>query len=217
MGICYVIGAGDFGSGTIERQEGDYIIAGDGGFRYCRKKGIWPDLVVGDFDSLGYLPEHPNVLAAKPEKDDTDMRLAVREGLRRGFRQFRIFGGTGGRLSHTMANIQLLAELAGEGIQAELVGEKKCEMLFPNCSGESMSRQGFWKVLKGYARQAGITGDITPHTLRHSFAAHLIQNGAYLKSVQEMLGHSDISTTQMYLNLNVNKMRDVYMNAHPRQ
>lgn len=95
-------------------------------------------------------------------------------------------------------------------------GDRDVEELFTNCSGRPMSRQGFWKVLKGYARQAGITGEITPHTLRHCFAAHLIQNGADIKSVQEMLGHADISTTQMYLNLNVNKIRDVYMNAHPR-
>ena len=94
--------------------------------------------------------------------------------------------------------------------------ERQVEELFTNCSGRPMSRQGFWKVLKTYARQAGITRDITPHTLCHSFAAHLIQNGADVKSVQEMLGHSDVSTTQMYLNLNVNKIRDVYMNAHPR-
>ena len=79
-----------------------------------------------------------------------------------------------------------------------------------------MSRQGFWKMLKGYAKSAGITGDITPHTLRHSFAAHLIQNGADVKSVQEMLGHADISTTQVYLHLNSNKIRNVYTNSHPR-
>lgn len=97
------------------------------------------------------------------------------------------------------------------------VGGRMVEELFTNCSGKPMSRQGFWKVLKGYAQSAGITGDITPHTLRHSFAAHLLQNGADIKSVQEMLGHSDISTTQMYLNLSVNKMRDVYMSAHPRR
>lgn len=88
--------------------------------------------------------------------------------------------------------------------------------LFTNCTGKAMSRQGFWKVLKGYADDAGIKGDITPHTLRHSFAVHMLQNGADIKSVQEMLGHSDISTTQVYLGMNMNKMRDVYMKAHPR-
>lgn len=88
--------------------------------------------------------------------------------------------------------------------------------LFTNCSGKAMSRQGFWKMLKGYADEAGIKGDITPHTLRHSFAVHMLQNGADVKSVQEMMGHSDISTTQIYLGMNMNKMRDVYMKAHPR-
>lgn len=88
--------------------------------------------------------------------------------------------------------------------------------LFTNCSGKSMSRQGFWKILKKYASDAGITGDITPHMLRHSFAVHMLRNGADIKSVQEMLGHSDISSTQIYLAENVSKMRDVYMKAHPR-
>lgn len=88
--------------------------------------------------------------------------------------------------------------------------------LFTNCSGKAMSRQGFWKVLKGYADLAGIEKDITPHTLRHSFAVHMLQNGADVKSVQEMLGHSDISTTQIYLGMNMVKMREVYMKAHPR-
>lgn len=97
-----------------------------------------------------------------------------------------------------------------------MINNPKSDILFVNCSGQAMSRQGFWKLIKYYAQKAGITVDITPHTLRHSFAAHLVENGADLKSVQEMLGHSDISTTQIYAKLNQNKLRDVYSKAHPR-
>lgn len=102
------------------------------------------------------------------------------------------------------------------GVRAEMVEDKSSEILFANCSGKPMSRQGFWKLIKFYAKKAGITADITPHTLRHSFAAHLVENGADLKSVQEMLGHSDISTTQIYANMNHNRIREVYAKAHPR-
>lgn len=102
------------------------------------------------------------------------------------------------------------------GTRSVFVKEDTEQALFTNCSGKAMSRQGFWKVLKGYADDAGIKGDITPHTLRHSFAVHMLQNGADIRSVQEMLGHSDISTTQVYLGMNMNKMRDVYMKTHPR-
>lgn len=102
------------------------------------------------------------------------------------------------------------------GGRAEMVEDKSSEILFANCSGKPMSRQGFWKLIKFYAKKAGITADITPHTLRHSFAAHLVENGADLKSVQEMLGHSDISTTQIYANMNHNRIREVYAKAHPR-
>jgi len=100
--------------------------------------------------------------------------------------------------------------------RGEMLEDESSDILFVNCSGKSMSRQGFWKIIKFYAKRAGITSDITPHTLRHSFAAHLVENGADLKSVQEMLGHSDISTTHIYANINHNRIREVYAKAHPR-
>lgn len=99
----------------------------------------------------------------------------------------------------------------------KLVEDEDNEWLFTNCSGQSMSRQGFWKLIKFYGGKAGIESEITPHTLRHSFAAHMVGNGADLKSVQEMLGYADISATQVYAQINQNKkIREVYLNAHPR-
>ncbi len=97
-----------------------------------------------------------------------------------------------------------------------MINDKHSKILFVNCSGAPMSRQGFWKLIKYYAKRAGINGDITPHTLRHSFAAHLVENGADLRAVQEMLGHSDISTTQIYAAMNHSHIREVYQKAHPR-
>ncbi|SDY89432.1 site-specific tyrosine recombinase XerD [Tindallia californiensis] len=88
--------------------------------------------------------------------------------------------------------------------------------LFLNLQGNPISRQGFWKIMKSYAISAGIGTEITPHTLRHSFATHLIENGADLRAVQKMMGHSDISTTQMYAQVIKSKMRDVYNKTHPR-
>lgn len=98
----------------------------------------------------------------------------------------------------------------------KLIEDESCPWLFTNCTGQDMSRQGFWKLIKSYGKKAGIAAEITPHTLRHSFAAHLVSNGADLKSVQEMLGHSDISTTQIYSQIGQGRIREVYLKAHPR-
>lgn len=90
------------------------------------------------------------------------------------------------------------------------------QALFVNLNGHRLTRQGFWKIIKSYAGQAKITKEITPHTLRHSFALHLLENGAQLKDIQEMLGHADISSTQVYAHMLDNHFKEVYNNCHPK-
>jgi integrase/recombinase XerD len=97
-----------------------------------------------------------------------------------------------------------------------LASNPREEILFLNHHGNGLTRQGFWKIIKKYADQLGIANSITPHTLRHSFATHLLENGADLRSVQEMLGHADISTTQIYTHLTRNKLKEIYEKTHPR-
>ena len=101
-------------------------------------------------------------------------------------------------------------------VRPQLVFHENEQSLFVNMSGERMSRQGFWKLIKFYQDKAQISKDITPHTLRHSFAAHLLENGADLKSIQEMLGHSDLSSTQVYARLVKSNLKAVYHRYHPK-
>ena len=138
----------------------------------------------------------------------------------------------GGTAGHVTPNIALMPALRNEGFEISYIGsyegiEKRLieEQGVPYYGISSGKLRRYFdpknfsdpfKVLKGYADDAGIKRDIAPHTLRHSFAVHMLQNGADIRSVQEMLGHSDISTTQVYLGMNMNKMRDVYMKTHPR-
>ena len=120
---CHIIGAGDFDGLLRLPEPGDLVIAADAGYRWLQKLGINPDLVLGDFDSLGEVPDHPQVLKVPAEKDDTDMLLAVRTGLDRGYARFLLYGGLGGaRFDHTIANLQVLHFAAVREAQAYLVG-----------------------------------------------------------------------------------------------
>jgi len=103
-----------------------------------------------------------------------------------------------------------------DNVRSTLIAEPNEQALFVNISGARMSRQGFWKILKHYQSTAHIDKEITPHTLRHSFAVHLLENGADIGSVQELMGHSDISSTQVYTHMINQKLKSVYAQCHPK-
>jgi len=140
-------------------MEGDYIIAADGGYAQLASRGIEPDLVVGDFDSLGTVPEHLNIKRSPVEKDDTDMMIAVKHGLKLGIRAFIIDGGLGGRFDHTLANIQLLAYIANNGAYGVLLGRDICITVLRNgtisfslCSGDEITRKAHECFIKDGGR-----------------------------------------------------------------
>ena len=128
MKTCYIVGAGENSSTAFCPDETDLVIAADGGLAILKRRGIRIDLILGDFDSLGYVPEEPNLILHPVRKDETDLMLACREGLARGYKTFCLYGGLGGdRISHTVANLQLLRWLADEGARGTLYG-KGCEI-----------------------------------------------------------------------------------------
>lgn len=123
MRDCYIVGAGEFAPRRFRPRAGDYVIAADAGLRYLEQLGVAPSLTLGDFDSLGAAPEGDNVEISPVEKDDTDMLIAVKRALEMGFDRILIFGGTGGRLDHTLANLQTLALASRKGAEAFMFGD----------------------------------------------------------------------------------------------
>lgn len=121
--ICYIIGAGENYGLDFTPTTDDFVIAADAGIRYLEQYGLTADLVIGDFDSLNDIPTHPNTKVLNPEKDDTDMFAAVREGIKAGYSIFHIYCGMGGRIDHTIANMQILAYLSQNGMQGFLFGK----------------------------------------------------------------------------------------------
>lgn len=133
--ICYVVGAMSLSLALRPYPvPGDYVIAADRGFDSLMAYGVTPDLVVGDFDSLGHKPKHPNVMQLPRIKDDTDMVFALRQGLKLGYRRFVLLGGVGGRLEHTLGNLQILDWLTTQGVAGFLAGEKTVATALRNSS-----------------------------------------------------------------------------------
>lgn len=123
MSVCYIVGAGDNRATSFMPGKGDFVIAADGGLSAVREMGLEPDLILGDFDSLGYVLSGGNTVRHPTHKDETDLMLACREGLARGYTDFRLYGVLGGaRISHTVANLQLLRWLADQGARGRLYG-----------------------------------------------------------------------------------------------
>ena len=180
--LCYIVGAGDFTDSYLP-PEGSYVIAADGGYQYLKDCGIEPDLVVGDFDSLGSAPAHPNVEQHPVMKDDTDMVLAVRIGLNMGFKTFVLNGGLGGRLDHSMANLQTLAFLAEQGARAFLIGPGQNIAVLtdgtlqfaPDCTGTlsvfSSTERSEGVTISGlkYSLQDGVLTSSMPMGVSNSF------------------------------------------------
>lgn len=118
----YIVGGGDFDRDRFTPEQKDCVLAADAGYAVLEELHIVPDAVVGDFDSLGAIPDHNNILRFPKEKDETDMALCARIAEERGARTIHLFGGTGGRLDHTLANLSLLGELSSRGIRSFLYG-----------------------------------------------------------------------------------------------
>ncbi|MBQ6266607.1 MAG: thiamine diphosphokinase [Clostridia bacterium] len=177
MGICYIIGAGDCAPLTFTPQPGDFVIAADAGLRYLEKAGMQPDLIVGDFDSLGYVPQFAPVKRLPVIKDETDLQKAVDVAIDRGYRTFRIYGALGGaRLSHTVANLQMLCDLAARGMDAVLFAPELTAYALHNGKLTLPSRLcGFVSVFAANDVCTGVTirglkYELAGETLRSNFA-----------------------------------------------
>lgn len=134
MKICYIIAAGESGKIIINKDKDDYIICADAGYLKALENNITPDLVVGDFDSLGRIPELENIEVHPAEKDETDTFLALTCGMERGYDNFIIFGALGGRLDHTFSNLQLLKYLCEKNVKCTLVSERETVTAIKNSS-----------------------------------------------------------------------------------
>ena len=221
-----------------------YIASFKGFFEYCQKKGIIatdpaeklrPPKVEKKFPQIltveetKRLMEAPNLESEKGIRDRAMLELIYATGIRvselLALKMEDLNLSMEYIICHEKAKDRIIPfgnsaksalEMYLKESRVGMLGDTEGGYLFVNCSGNPMSRQGFWKLIKYYAEKASVEKEITPHTFRHSFAAHLLENGADVHSVQQMMGHADVSTTQMYVEMNNNSVREVYKKFHPR-
>lgn len=162
---CWICGAGDFTSRLLAPRSGELVVAADGGLAHLKRLRILPQHILGDFDSLGYRPAGENVEGFPPEKDDTDMLMAVKYGLRQGCGTFLLYGGLGGRLSHTMANLQVLRFLCSQGCHGILVGEDSIITMIQN---ETVTFREPCRGMLSVFSQGGTAEGVTIQNLKYT-------------------------------------------------
>lgn len=183
--ICYIVGAGEEVPLRFVPCEDDLVIAADGGYRYLLAAGIRADIVVGDFDSLGSPPDHPHIVRLKKEKDETDTGAAVQIGLENGYRNFIIYGGTGGRFEHTFANIQLLTGLAATYCRGELIGHGQRYTVIQNGTLEfAAGNKGRISVFAMGEKASGVTLE----GLKYPLNNYTMTNGFPIGVSNEFMG-----------------------------
>lgn len=182
---CWVCGAGDFTSRLLTPRRDDLVVAADGGLAHLKELRILPQYILGDFDSLGYQPEGENVASYPAEKDDTDMLLAAKYGLEHGYETFVFYGSLGGRLSHTIANLQLLRYLCNQGCHGFLVdGNSIVTMLRNERMTISASGAGMLSVFA----QGGNAEGVTIRNLKYNVEDALLSPGYALGVSNEFVG-----------------------------
>ncbi len=189
---CHIVGGGDF-FGMRPTGDGDFIIAADKGLLYLQNLGIEPNLVIGDFDSLGHTPSGCNIIVLPCEKNDTDMGAAVAQGVRRGYKNFILYGASGGRADHTLANIQLISSLSKRGMTAIIDAR---EISFTSITNGGMYFDGSAKGMISVFSHSDISSGVTISGLKYEVKNGTLKNTYALGVSNEFVGrNSEISVS----------------------
>ena len=174
---CVLVGAAKLEE-KITLPKNRFVIAADGGYAQLLQQGIQPDMVIGDFDSLGYVPNHPNIVRHPAEKDDTDMMLAARIGLEQGYKEFLIYGGLGGRWDHSYANMQVLSFLAVNGAKGILMDQEvRMCAIYNDTIYFNESYKGMISVFAASSTASGVTLKGLKYELDHATLSHCVPLG----------------------------------------